>query len=431
MLRSFARPIGTLALAATVVACLAVAPPSAGTGPHAEAPQPPYRGPDSQFFDERTPFRGPNGTWAGHPTEVAVGILAPTEGDTYEAELGRSLANGALLAVDLANEAGGIRGVASETAIRAIVRSDADPWSGASRETAAFSYGDGVCGIVGGIDGASTHVALRVVLKSQVPFVVCGCTDSTVSQTRIPWLVRCIADDYQSAYALGQHIFKVRGLRRVCGIRTTTRYGRMGMAKMHQIAMRMGHQLQFDVRVRPGETIFTRQIDRVRGAPIDGIILWGEPREMGRVAGALRAEGITVPLFGTERLVEPEFVATAGDAAEGIVCTHPCDPTTDRPALAAFHAEYEDRCGAPPDVVAAHAFDGMNILLQAMREVGFSRVDIQNHLNAMTEFEGVTGHIVFDSTLTDVGRISMAQLRDGQWHFFPAPPAPREGNRRP
>jgi ABC-type branched-subunit amino acid transport system substrate-binding protein len=76
-------------------------------------------------------------------------------------------------------------------------------------------------------------------------------------------------------------------------------------------------------------------------------------------------------------------------------------------------------------VFASHAYDGMNILLEAIRKAGLNRVKIRDillDLKTFQGYEGVTGKIVFDGTWNDIGDIYMAQVRNGKFEFFPTLP---------
>ena len=76
-----------------------------------------------------------------------------------------------------------------------------------------------------------------------------------------------------------------------------------------------------------------------------------------------------------------------------------------------------------PDVFAAHAYDGMNMIIQSIEKVGLNRVLIRDVLTDMETFQGyrgITGEIIFDATWNDVGPIWIAEIREGDFIFSPA-----------
>ncbi|MDP3003857.1 MAG: hypothetical protein Q8N38_12095, partial [Bacteroidales bacterium] len=73
----------------------------------------------------------------------------------------------------------------------------------------------------------------------------------------------------------------------------------------------------------------------------------------------------------------------------------------------------------------AHAYDGMNIIIEAIRKAGLNRVlirDVLLDLKTFQGYEGVTGKIVFDQTWNDIGDIWMAEVRQDKFEFSPTLP---------
>ncbi len=120
-----------------------------------------------------------------------------------------------------------------------------------------------------------------------------------------------------------------------------------------------------------------------------------------------------------------EFLSIAGKSAEGIVTTCQYNPDANDPKLKAFKANYLKRFGQEPDVFAAHAYDGMNMIIEAIRKVGLNRVLIRDILTDMKTFQGyqgVTGKVIFDATWNNIRPIFMAEINNGKFIFSPAPP---------
>jgi ABC-type branched-subunit amino acid transport system substrate-binding protein len=131
------------------------------------------------------------------------------------------------------------------------------------------------------------------------------------------------------------------------------------------------------------------------------------------------------PIYASDRTVSPEFLKLAGSLAEGIVTTCQYNPDSDDPKLKAFKTNYMKRFGQEPDVFAAHAYDGMNMIIAAIQKVGLNRALIRDILTDMKTFQGyqgVTGKVLFDATWNNVRPIFMAEVKNGKFNFSPAPP---------
>jgi branched-chain amino acid transport system substrate-binding protein len=186
-------------------------------------------------------------------------------------------------------------------------------------------------------------------------------------------------------------------------------------------AHRVGTPIVLEVRYNDGETDFDVQLDRIENSNPDAVVLWGNALEMGLILNRMRELGMDYPVFVSDRAVNPLFVETAGKNANGIVTTCQYNPKAEDPKLKAFQKNYKARFGIEPDVFAAHAYDGMNITIDAIRTKGLNRALIRDYLTDLKTYDGITGEIVFDASWNDVGPIFMAEIRDGDFYFSPAP----------
>jgi ABC-type branched-subunit amino acid transport system substrate-binding protein len=388
----------------------------AGT-PAKLAPFRAYQSPYVFFFDERLEYLGPGRDKAplSELTEVRLGFVGPIEGSRH-ARLGRRMLQGATLAVEEANAEGGFDGLP----FTLIVRNDLGLWGASSNEIVAL-HDAGAWATLGSIDGANTHIMLRLALKLDMPMVVTGDTDPTFTETRIPWAIRVNGDDRQSGYALALQIHDVLGHSRVAVLRVNNRYGRVGTAEFKDAMKRLGAPIVLEMRYESGDTTFTSQLERIRRTDPEAVLVWGDVEEVGIAVRQMRDLGMRQPVFGSDRLVCEEFLKIAGAAAEGVVATYPYDPTSGDRILADFSRRYRERFGEDPETFAAHAYDGMKIMIEAVRRGGLNRVRIRDELTRLSSYRGVTGEIIFDERWDDVGPIWMAEVRDGRFHFFSSP----------
>ncbi len=376
----------------------------------------PYRGagePARRFFTEAPEFRGPG---ADEPDPVVdavrLGVISPFGG--ADAKIGEHVRNGYRLALEEANAAGGYRpGVPFAT----VDADENDQWGAAANALVRLTSENGIWAVLGALEDANSHVMTRVILKLELPMVNTGGPDPTLTEHMIPWLVRVRPDDRQTGYRLADAIFRRDGHQRVAVIRSNDRYGRMGIAKLTDAARRLHHPMLLEVRFDEQATDVSHAIERLRAAKPDAVVLWGRAVPAGRALRAMRAAGIDVPVYGPDRLVDPELLAIAGLAAEGLVVSHPFDPERTDPAWTGFRARYAARFGHEPDAPAAYAYDGMSYLIDAVRTAGLNRVRIVRALYARKEWAGVTGKIAFDITHNNVAPTVLGVVKDGAFHF--------------
>ena len=176
----------------------------------------PYSGaedPYRRFYLSPQEYHGPGREAAltEAPPTVRIGLIAPLE-RTREEKAGQSLKRGVDLALEEANAGGGYSGLPFEL----VVKNDEALWGSSANTLVELAYEDEVWAVIGSIDSTSTHVALRVALKAELPIVNVGSTDPTMTETGIPWLVRLTPDDRQTSYRLARLLFEELGLSQ-CG----------------------------------------------------------------------------------------------------------------------------------------------------------------------------------------------------------------------
>jgi branched-chain amino acid transport system substrate-binding protein len=243
---------------------------------------------------------------------------------------------------------------------------------------------------------------------------------STFPETRIPWLFRVISDDRMQCYVLAKYAYEARGWERVAVFRYNGRYGRVGTKEFREASRRLGHPIPIEVKFNNGETDFSHRLKAIQRVEPDAVFVWGNAEESARIVRQMREMGMNQPVLGSDRLTDPRFLELAGDAAEGVVASSPWNPTADNPKLEAFRARYQERFGEQPETYAAHAYDGMVMLLEAIEEAGLNRALIRDALERRRKdvFHGVTGAIPLNDIYCDAGPIAVAKVQDGSWRYM-------------
>lgn len=375
----------------------------------------PYRRaePYAVFFTEPPQFRGP-GRDQPEPeglTEVKLGVLLPLQG--RYAEVGRRMRNAVELALADANRQGGYQ---NRLPFVAVYRDESQAWGASANAAVELAFDQGVWGVVGAFDDSASHVLSRVLLKIEVPVVNTNGTDPTLTEHAIPWMVRVRPDDRRNAYRLAHKIFLEDSRERVVVFRANNRYARMGIGELVDAARRLHRPILLEVRFEDYDTVFDTQVARIRDLAPDAIVLWGHAAQAGRVLAALRAAGLGQPVYGPDRLVDAEFLAAAGEAAEGVVTTHPFDPEGTEPRWTELRERYRREYGEEPDAVVAYNYEGTRYLIRAIREAGLNRVRIRDRLFAEPAIAAVTGMIRFDPNHNNISPVLLCQVRGGAFH---------------
>jgi branched-chain amino acid transport system substrate-binding protein len=358
-------------------------------------------------------------------SEVRIGFLGPVEKQADQA-FGLRMLHGAEMAIDEANARGGYGG----KPFRLMIHDDYNNWQrgaeygerpttsaiwgSASDEAVKMIYDDQDWAIFGSVSSESTHIILRVALKAEIPIVNSASTDPTIPETYIPWFFTDLQDDRVQSFTLARHIFSELGLKRAALLRVNNRYGRMGVGKFRDAARRLGHPLVIEQKYLPGETDFRRSLRIIRDSRVDAIVLWADEDEAAEILKEMRELGMHQRVFGSYRTLGVELLAKAGPAAEGFEAVYPYDPTRADAKWTTFQQRYEAKYGEKPEAFAALAYDAMNILLDSICRAGLNRARIQDALDQVYRYDGVTGPMVFDPNNKNVRPMVLGTVHDGK-----------------
>ena len=357
--------------------------------------------------------------------EIRIGFFGPLEHNS-ESVLGVRMLHGAQMAVDEANAAGGYGGKPFKLMVHndynnwqaKAVYGDVRPpepaiWGSASDEAVKMAYDEQVWAIFGSISSESTHIALRVALRAELPVVSSANSDPTVPETSIPWYFGTMQDDREQYLTLARRMYSQLGLKRVAVLRSSSRYGRFGLGKFLDASRRLGHPVVMEQIFQPGEMDYSRQLRVIRSSRADAVLLVGDELEAATILKQMRAAGMKQRTFGTFRTLGDTLLKEAGDAAEGFEAVYPYDPTRRDLRWLNFNRRFGDRFHEKPEQFASMAFDTMNALLDSICKAGLNRARIHDALANIDEYDGVTGKMVFDPNLKNIAPLYLGTIHNG------------------
>lgn len=340
--------------------------------------------------------------------EVRIGFIGPLMNHPDQS-FGNRMLNGATLAIDEANAAGGYGG----KPFKLMLHNDSAIWGAASNEIVKMVYDERVWAMFGSISSDTTHIALRVTLKAETPLVNSASTDPTIPETIIPWYFTDLQDDRVQGYTLARHIYSELGIKRVAILRVNDRYGRFGVLKFRDASRRLGHPVVIEQKFMRGDTDFRRQLQVIEDSRVDAIVLWTDIAPAAMILQQMHELGMKQRVFGSHRTIGDELIKLAGPAAENFEAVFPYDPSRSDPEWHDFNARYEARFHEKPDHFAALAYDQMRILLEAICRAGLNRGRIRDALTGIQFYKGVTGEMRFDPNCKNIAPLFLPRVHNG------------------
>ena len=346
---------------------------------------------------------------------VKIGSGAPKTGAS--AHLGKDNENGAQLAVNEINAAGGVK-IGDKVAKFALVGEDdaGDPKQG---PVVAQKLVDAkVVGVVGHLNSGVSIPANAVYAKAGLVQISPSSTnpDYTIKGNKTPKgsvsSYRVVATDAQQGPALGKYMLG-KNAKTVAVLDDATQYGK-GLAD--QVAKTMegaGAKVVAREAATDKTTDFKAVLTKIKGLNPDYVFWGGMDDTAASLVKQMKELGMTAKLASADGACTDKFIELSGDAGEGVICSQAGMPLSKMAKGAEFNANYEKAfAGQKVQIYSPFSYDGVYTLVEAIKIA--QSVDPEAIAAAMPKvsFEGLIGPISFDE-IGDIkgGAISIFEVK--------------------
>ncbi|HYW79682.1 MAG TPA: ABC transporter substrate-binding protein [Thermoguttaceae bacterium] len=336
--------------------------------------------------------------------EVLLGYFGPD--DPADPRFGQMWC-AARLAVEEANRQGGYRG----KNFRLLAGWSKDPWGTGVAQVARMVYRDKVWAIIGGVDGASTHLAEQIVAKARLPLISPGCTDKTVNLVNLPWMFSCMPADPPQARVLADAIRQRIGKRPFVLVAGADHDSRLFVVELEKQFTDRQLAPSFQFAMAAASPTVNPLVGRIVATNADAVVLIAGPEDSARLVRQLREADFKGTLFGGPAMGHHRFLQEAQQTAEGALF-----PLLYSPGEASedFEKAFRERYGAAPDYTAAYTYDAVRLTIHAVRQAGLNRTRIGDTLRDLSPWPGVTGPMTWNATGSNTRAVDLGTVRNAQ-----------------
>jgi branched-chain amino acid transport system substrate-binding protein len=344
----------------------------------------------------------------GASDKVKIGVFMSLTGST--ANFGISSTNGIKMAADEINAAGGINGKQVELNIQDD-RSDA---SEAATIVTKFVTQDGVHAILGEVASSRSIAAAPIAQNAKIPMLTPSSTNPEVTKKGDYIFRSCFIDPVQGA-AIAQFAARTLNAKRAAIMVDRKNDYSTGLEKFISATfIKLGGQMVVTQSYQEGDQDFNAQLTSIKGSTPDVIFVPGYYNDVGLIAKQARDKGITVPLLGGDGWDAEQLYKIGGTALNGSFFSNHYSPYDTDPMVQKFVSNYKAKYSAPPDALAATAYDAAHIMFDAIKRANsLDGKAIRDALAATKEFPGVTGKVTFNENRDAVKPIVMIEIKDG------------------
>jgi len=339
---------------------------------------------------------------------VPIGAIFPLSGAV--AYYGNESRDGALLAIEEINAAGGLLG-------KKLALLSEDDEGNAEKCVNAFTKltsRDNVSFVIGSSTSGPTMAVSSLAQASKVVLVSPSATNIDVTKAGDYIFRACFIDPFQGVVG-ADFAYDTLGCRRAAVLYDAGADYNTGLADAFKQQFRaLGAQVVADEAYQTGDVDFNAQITRIRAANPDVVYLPNYYNDVTLQAKQLRAQGINCALIGGDGW--DSLIDNAGDEVlNGFWSSGFAADTTD-PRGVAFVKAFETRFNKPASQFAALGYDTMMLVIDGIKGAG--SFDPSLVKNALVRINGpyVTGNIRFDSDRNPIKGAAILEIvrKDGK-----------------
>jgi branched-chain amino acid transport system substrate-binding protein len=160
---------------------------------------------------------------------------------------------------------------------------------------------------------------------------------------------------------------------------------------------------------------FPAMVEQVKELAPDGVYIAAYVQDMADLLKLLHEAGVNAVMLGSASVTE-DLIRMAGDASENLVYPQPAfDVESPDPSVRSFVDAYRARYNEDPDIYAAHGYDAIKLLAQAMINAdGTHPKSIRVGFSAIKDYDGAAGRTAFDENGDVVRYPRMFIIREGR-----------------
>lgn len=346
----------------------------------------------------------------GNGDTIYIGGLAPLTGDV--AVYGNANKKGADLAFEEINAKGGVLG-------KQITFETLDEKGDVNEAITAFNrlVSQNMVAFLGDVTSKPTIAVADLAAQENIPMITATATAAEVTQAGDNIFRVCFLDPTQGK-TMAQYAKDKLGATTAAIMYNVSDDYSTGLAKaFEEKAKELGMNIVGNETYNESDKDFKSQLTKIAGSNPDVLFLPDYYNNVALIASQVKEVGIQATLLGADGWdgVVKTVNADNMDSVNGsIFCNHYSaeDPSE---KVQTFLTAYKEKYNEDPVSFSALAYDAAYILAQAIEKAGSTDKDAIIQALAETSYDGVTGHISFDSNGDPVKDVSIIKIEDGKY----------------
>jgi branched-chain amino acid transport system substrate-binding protein len=250
---------------------------------------------------------------------------------------GTNFRDGMLMAIDEINAKGGILGRKIETPLF-----DTQSDAGTSRAQIQKVLDNKPYVILGPVFSGSVLVDMMLTQQAEIPEIVGG-EAAAITQKDDPYVFRTSFGQQFSMPKIANYIRDGVKAKTVAVLWVNNDFGKGGRDNFIKEMKARDIKVVADVATESGQTDFSADVVKIKGANADAIFVYTNEEESARFLKEAKKQGIKAPLIGETTLLGQKVIDLAGGAADGVRGHVGLTVDAPIPAVQEFAAKFKKR----------------------------------------------------------------------------------------
>lgn len=331
--------------------------------------------------------------WSG-PARAAdpikIGVMAESSGPNAEA--GVYQINGAKMALEEINKAGGVLG----RQIELHIEDNQSTNPGSVLAVSKLTSGGDLAALIGSVRSTQIQAVAPTVMKAGLPMVIGG-TDYGLTHSNNPWIFRARPNDGYSAKVIADYGVNTLKLKKWAIVHSTDAFGNGGKNNLTESLKALGVTPVTVQGFTSNSQDFTPIVLAIKQSGADVVSSYiANSTDVGIFAKQLRQLGVKAEWVGSPSLSTDTAMKLAGDALHGTYSIADF-AVGSSPEAEAYAKKYKDKYKMEPDLYSAWSYDAVNLLALAMKNANSTKPEeIKKALHGIKGYKGVEGTYTFD-----------------------------------
>ncbi len=338
--------------------------------------------------------------------EIRIGFTPPVTG--VHAASGSLQVKAIKLALKEINAAGGING--KKIDLRIVDNQSTNPGALAALNKAVEQ--EKVLALIGCLYSTQVFATSDATKQYGIPTFI-GATNVNLTKQGNPWLFRVRPDDSIAAAAMVKYIKEDAKLTKIGLLHDQDAFGTGGADLVEKYAKENGLTVVKRMSSATGTKDLTAELLAMKNAGSEVLIFYGHQEATALLQRQMRQLGSPFKFLGSPSAASKDSLNLAREAAEGIWAV--VDFVTgaseeNRRFAEAYKKEYSEEY----DNLSIWTYDGLKILVNAIKRAGEDRDKIRQAILAIQGYKGVQGTFSFTPNGDGLSEVSIVQIEKGQ-----------------